>query len=273
MNEGSVNDFNQFYHDWANRPPEERDFDIETCVEKSGAALDLMAAHDFGQINSVLEVGCGFGRNLSEIAKRTHATYALGCDVSAGAIAFASKHYANAVTRYILTPSLNINETVKQIRSLRSRPFDLLVLFDVLEHVPNPKTIVRELAPLTKYFLIKLPLENSVFDNYLLPRNKQYPSAVHPDGHLREFHVNDVHAFLVSLGLIPLAYDFYKYKHSLLFPRFARPKHVTGRIYFEAQKMIKLIMRCLLPKRIFLRLIGGGGFVCVATWSKEAVFE
>lgn len=264
---------NSFYADWANKPAEEIDFEILTCVEKSNAAIRLLRTANIDTFDSVLEVGCGFGRNLYEIVNRTGASYGLGCDVSEGTIRYANEHYATESIHYIQTTTYDIASVVAHIKTIRERPFDVVILFDVLEHVPNPKTLVRDLAPLAKYFLIKLPLENSIFDNYLIARQKLYPSARHPDGHLREFHVNNVCQFVVSLGLAPLAYDFYKYKHSLLFPKHIRPKHFARRLYFETRKMIKFFSRLILAKRIFLRVVGGGGFVCVAMWSAESVLE
>ncbi len=268
-----MKNLNKFYTDWANRTDAKRDFEIQTCVEKSDAALHMLNTVDIGKIDSVLEVGCGFGRNVYEITNRTGAAYGLGCDVSEGAIRYALEHYGNGAVHYLRTTSLDTAQTISAIKLMYNKPFDLLILFDVLEHVPNSKKLIRDLAPLTKYFLIKLPLENSVFDSYVLSRRKVYPSAIHPDGHLREFHVNDVHQFVVSLGLVPLAYDFYCYKSSLLFHQIFKPTHIIGKVNFEILKLFKLLACLILPKRIFLRLIGGGGFVCIATWTEEAVLE
>jgi len=262
-----------FYTEWSRKTPAEIEFDIKVSIEKSGAALSLLEDTNIGPVNSVLEVGCGFGRNLVEVMNRTGASYGLGCDFSEETIEYAKKHYENKSIRFFRNSSLDIESTVSQLRKIYDKPFDLVILFDTLEHIPGPKTFIRALSSVSRYFLIKLPLEDSILDNYLLPVRKRYPCSLHPDGHLREFHVNNVHQFVVSLGLTPLKYDLYEYSINTLFPGHIRPAHLKGKLFFEMLRMIKCAARYMLPRRVFLRIIGGGGFVCLAKWDPEFVLE
>lgn len=264
----------EFYTQWSKKSPEEIDFDIKVSIEKSGAALEMFKKADIGTIDSILEIGCGYGRNLAEVMGYTNAIFGLGCDISEDAIAYARQQCKDDSIKYICIPSMDIRTTVSHIRSLYNTPFDLVILFDILEHVPNTKTFVQELASIAKCFIIILPLEDCILFNYIFPeRMKEYPSAKHKDGHLWEFHVNNVHHFVVSLGLTPIMYNFYKYNVNTIFPPHLRPHNLKGRLFYEALRKIHQVSSYLLPKRVFLRVMGGGGFVCLATWSGDLVLE
>lgn len=264
----------EFYSQWSKKSPEEIDFDIKVSIEKSSAALEVLKEANIGKIDSILEIGCGFGRNLVDVMDYTKAVFGLGCDISEDAITYARQRYKNDSIRYICIPSMDIKTTVSQIHSLCNTPFDLVILFDMLEHVPNSKTFVRELASIAKYFIIKLPLEDCILSSYILPeRMKEYPGALHRDGHFREFHVNNVHHFVVSLGLTPIKYNFYKYNVNTIYPPHLSPHNLKGRLFYEALRKIYLVSGYILPKRILLRVMGGGGFVCLATWSEDLVLE
>lgn len=264
----------KLYNDWYVKSQEQIEYENNVCVEKSTNALKLLKGLDIAPIKSVLEIGCGYGRNLDEIVNHTNAHYGLGCDISKEAIEYAKKHYENDSVRFFYAESPEIKSTVSQIQREYEKPFDIVILFDVLEHIPQAKTFIRELARVSRYFLIILPLDNTVLQNYILPKKmKKFPGSNHPDGHLREFHVNNVHQFVVSLGLTPLAYNVYKFSQYDQFPPHKEPRSLKGKMYFKSMKAFTLIVSKLLPQRIFLRLVGMGGFVCMATYDPDFVLE
>ena len=76
----------------------------------------------------------------------------MGVDFSQDAVEYAKKHYEGDKIKFIRTDSLDIKLTVDQIRKLYPDCFDMTILFDVLEHIPNPKTFIRELAAISKFF-------------------------------------------------------------------------------------------------------------------------
>lgn len=260
-----------FYAGWYDKTKEEIDYDIRSCVEKCEEAKKLLSKNDIGVINSVLEIGCGYGCNLAEIVKYTQAGLGIGQDISKEAIDFAQRHYANEKIKYLHIGSLDIKETVAQICKIRQQKFDLAILFDVLEHIPRPKEFVGQIASIAKCFLIILPIDNTIFNDYIM--KKSYPSSLHPDGHLREFNVNNVHQFVVSLGLAPLAFDFHIWSLDDMYPLRKRPLTMREIISRRCLRIMNGIARNILPKRIFLRMIGAGFFVCMATWSPEYVLE
>jgi len=234
----------------------------------------LLNKVDTGQIKSVLEMGSGFGKGLHAIVRKTGSSYGLGVDFSKEAVEYAKTHYEGEKIKYIRTDSLDIKLTVDQIRKLYPDCFDMTILFDVLEHVPKPKTFVRELATISKFFLINLPLDNTILNNYVRSIGPDtYPSILHGDGHLREFTVNDVHNFVTSLGLTPLSFRFYQYSINNVYPYHLKPLNFKGVMSYSILKAIFLITRHLVPLRAKLRLLNGGAFMCLAVWSPSLVLE
>jgi len=81
----------------------------------------------------------------------------------------------------------------------------------------------------------------------------------------REFDVNNVHYFIRDLGLIPIYENSYIYSIQDLLPRGnicgIRKKTIVYLIF-----LIRLIGKFLLPKKLFLKVIGGGGYICFATY-------
>lgn len=269
-----MNDIARFYSGWYEKSQQQILFDIEVGKEKSRNAFEVLENAHVDPIKSILEIGCGYGQNLAEMMCSTKAAYGLGVDISQSAVDFANSHYRQNSTKFIHIDTVDINETVNRIHSIHPEPFDLLLLFDLLEHIPRPKTFIRNIASLGKYFLIKLPIENCILSNYLLPeRMKSFPGAKHPDGHLREFTVNDVHHFVASLGFIPLASSLYLYSTNTTYPSHLRPMGKKGALYYDILRTATEMCKRILPRRLFLRLIGGGGFICLASWSEDYLLD
>lgn len=229
---------------------------------------------DTGQIKSVLEIGSGFGKGLHAIVNKTGSSYGLGVDFSQEAVEYAKTHYEGDKIKFIRTDSLDIKLTVDQIRKLYPDCFDMTILFDVLEHIPKPKAFVRELAAISKCFLINLPLDNTILNNYVRSIGSgTYPSMLHGDGHLREFTVNNVHNFVTSLGLTPLSFRFYQYSINNVYPAHLKPSYLKGVISYNLLKAVYLTTKHLVPLRLRLRLFNGGAFMCFAVWSSSLVLE
>lgn len=219
-------------------------------------------------------MGSGFGKGLHAIVNKSGSLYGLGVDFSQEAVEYAKKHYEGDKIKFIRTDSLDIKLTVDQIRKLYPDCFDMAVLFDVLEHIPKPKTFIRELAAISKFFLINLPLDNTILNNYVRSIGPgTYPSILHGDGHLREFTVNDVHNFVTSLGLTPLSFRFYQYSINNVYPDHLKSSNFKGAISNKILKAIFFATRHLVPLRTKLRLFNGGAFMCLAEWSSSLVLE
>jgi SAM-dependent methyltransferase len=259
----------QFYESWSEKSEKGIKEDIQSAMRKTNKIIDGIGQNTSKiKIKSLIDFGCGYGTILDIFAKRYQTDISFGFDFSNEAIKYANQHYSDKNTQYFKVPSLNIYENIEFIKSkIGTQKVDCILLIDLLEHIPNCKELITELSKITTYFIIKLPLENSVLDNLVL--NKEYPSSVHSNGHLREFSVNSVHYFIRTLGLTPTCESTYVYNINDTFPKQEKWDSLRHRIRHNILKYFKLLSSFILPKRIFLQLIGGGGYYCIATFNQD----
>jgi Methyltransferase domain len=77
--------------------------------------------------------------------------------------------------------------------------FDLISLFDVLEHVVDPEFLLRSAAAHARYLLLKTPMETA--PRWLGARPLAKGGHAHPDGHIQFFAPGPYEALLDRCGL------------------------------------------------------------------------
>ena len=118
---------------------------------KSAKVLEMLARHRLSP-RTVCDVGCGAGRILAEMQRRLpQDTELSGFDISPQAIAMARPH-ENRRLRYR-------NE---DFLAATTPPFDLLLLLDVFEHVPDYLGFLAALRDRASRFIFHIPLEISL---------------------------------------------------------------------------------------------------------------
>ena len=159
---------------------EQAQIDIEVRLFKLPNLLRLLPA-DLA-LNSVLEIGCATGELIAAVPVRDSGRK-VGMDISAENIAAAQARFPQ------------IDFRCGDFRALRGERFDAVIMSDVLEHVPDDVTFLRDAAALGELVLVNLPLE----DNWL-NRNRRYgPDDV--SGHLRKYSLADGLALVERAGL------------------------------------------------------------------------
>lgn len=131
----------------------------------------------------VLDIGCGTGYGTSELAKT--ATSVVGVDFAADAVEFASIHYT--------TPNLSWVRASAADVPLRDGSFDLVVAFEIIEHLPNPDRLVAEAARLLAkggQFIVSTP--NRSF--YAETRRESGPNPFHE----REYEFDEFREILLA---------------------------------------------------------------------------
>lgn len=72
------------------------------CIEKSQPACRMLGKANIGTVNSILELGCGFGRNFVELMRYTNAFFDLGSDISETAIAYAERPDGSSSKKFMV---------------------------------------------------------------------------------------------------------------------------------------------------------------------------
>jgi 2-polyprenyl-3-methyl-5-hydroxy-6-metoxy-1,4-benzoquinol methylase len=111
--------------------------------------------HDFfvGRIRAgecVLDIGCGMGAVAYDVAEKAGA-YVVGIDLSPDNIAQARERYAHPRVEYRAGDAL---------QELPDGPFDVVILSNVLEHLPERPAFLRQVQRVAcpSRFLIRVPL-------------------------------------------------------------------------------------------------------------------
>jgi SAM-dependent methyltransferase len=99
--------------------------------------LLLQAERHAGTIESVLDVGCGIG-NFVEYATES-GLHAVGIDVSDSAVEFAR------------SKGLNVHHTDDLDSIVSPKSVDALTMWDVVEHLVEPRQVLRALAPKVRH--------------------------------------------------------------------------------------------------------------------------
>lgn len=262
-----------FYDAWSSKPSDAINHDIEASIRKADVITAHIPANLLVNIKSVMDFGCGYGAMLHRFQDRLETTVgaAIGVDFSSTAIEMAHQKYQHESLRYYKLPKLSITENLRFLEATIPNGVDCILLIDLLEHVPDCKTLIDTLAQFTRFFIVKLPIESSAFDNYVLP--KEYPSSIHSNGHLREFDANNVYYFIRQLGLTPLYETLYIYHFDDSFPPQPAGCTMKQKIVRWLLRVFKVTAAKLLPKKIFLRWIGGGGYFCLATFDRAHILN
>lgn len=157
----------------------------------------------------VLDVGCGTGRHVLELARRS--LNIVGTDLSPNDI---------LKGRYILELMRRKREVQGRVHwvysagerlPFRSEAFDRVICTETLEHVPDDAALVRELTRVLKpggVLAVSVPDEYS--ERLLWRLSEEYVTAV--GGHVRIYRRRDIVNLLRAGGLTPYAV---RYRHGL----------------------------------------------------------
>lgn len=128
-------------------------------------------------INSIMEVGCAIGILLNNISDRLSVKIRTGIDISSENIKVAERLFpgCNFFTGTIEDYTGVFHE------ELHNKRVDLIILSDIVEHLPADMEFMKKISEISSYVLMNLPLEKC-FRN----RNRQYGES-DPSGHLRSY--------------------------------------------------------------------------------------
>ena len=100
----------------------------------------------------IADVGCGAGGVLATLRSSFVEAHLAGFDIAPGAAKLWQQH-ASARVEYIQGDFLDVRNEQR---------YDLIMLLDVLEHLPDPIAFLTDVAPRADYFVFHFPLDLSV---------------------------------------------------------------------------------------------------------------
>lgn len=115
--------------------------------------LRLEFIKKFTDLNNkkIIDIGCGGGILSESLAKNSNDVY--GLDASSQAISIANEHSKQNKLKINY-----INSTVEDFVIQGNLNFDIVTCMEMLEHVPDPESIIASIAKLIKKMVYFLPL-------------------------------------------------------------------------------------------------------------------
>ena len=178
----------EFYENYWHNKSAEIDADV---IWKAKMLLSVIPAKQFPV---VVELGCGAGGVLSMVATRLDSTYQIGLELAKGAIKQIEGNYPLVMCLQGDVTSLPFKEGA----------IDLIILSDILEHVPEPMAVMKEVCSVSRYVALNIPIEKSILPR-LFSKFKGIKNPVeertHMAGHLFEWTRKDISRMLKGIGI------------------------------------------------------------------------
>jgi len=175
-------DFREFYEEQSEysafrNDPEKRDEYIKKVTWKAQQLVNVIP--DYLKFENILEVGCAMGilENIISNKLSISNSNSVGLDISEENIKVAQELYPENIFF-----QGTIEEFAGKIQQkFQFERFDLVLLSDIIEHIPDDAGFMENVKKISSYVIINLPLEKSYRN-----RNRQYGENDH-SGHLRGY--------------------------------------------------------------------------------------
>ncbi len=167
-------------------------------IKKLLPFIDTWLKRDQSPVVTVLDVGGGAGVILRELAKyiatkhgRTVRKYCL--DLSPGMLAVQGENNIDAIKK--------LERDIAQT-GLGDKEVDLVLMIDVLEHVPDPVQTLKEIRRISHFALLKVPLEDSLFYRVMdiVTGGKFRQRLIAQIGHINIYNRNNLLVLLEQYG-------------------------------------------------------------------------
>ncbi len=198
------------------------------------------------QVHKIAEIGTGSGEILVQLAQRFPEAYFQGYDISEDALHIAQKKANNRIGFAL--------ESVEAID--RSEDFDISLVIDVLEHIPDYMGFLEGLAGLSPYTIFHIPLDLSL---RTLMNEAMLIESKNRVGHIHNFTEDFILDMLRDYGFRPI-------RHRYTPPLIHKPSW-KQRIELTAGRILAAISPRLSSK------ITGGYSILVLTENMEASDE
>jgi SAM-dependent methyltransferase len=184
-----VDQLREFYeHRYEPRPGADGRWRELGALTKAEHIVRLLAGAGSANPASVLDVGCGDGAVLAELARRGVGSTRVGLDISSSAVRLAASRPELAAAHAFDGERIEFED----------RAYDLAFATHVLEHVPAPERLLAELLRVARVAIVEVPLESNL--SARRPHARQLSRAA---GHLQRFSRGEIRRLLTDAGWEP----------------------------------------------------------------------
>jgi SAM-dependent methyltransferase len=140
----------------------------------------------------VIDVGCGDGATIIELAKRWERASFVGYEISESAVDFLRTRDVPALERAEVFDGEHVPEP--------DDSFDLALLINIVEHAPQAVPLLREVGRVAPRVAVAIALEETA-----AARRSAYRRNAEKIGHVQRFSLDSARALLEEAGLTVLA--------------------------------------------------------------------
>lgn len=183
-------------------------------IQKIIPLLDIFMTQNTKKEINLLDVGGGSGVILKEVCEYLRNKYPIKInkyllDLSPGILEIQKKNNPDL--------KMALNENISNT-SLGDKEIDITLMIDVLEHVPQPSEVLRELNRISNFVLFKVPLDNNTYYNILtlLTRNRLRNAEIQNLGHLQHYNSKTLKSELKPYSKEILCYQYTNYPEFVL---------------------------------------------------------
>ncbi len=186
-------DFTKFYDHqldyeaFRNDPEKRREYEIAVNWKVKNLCKLVAGSLNF---SNVLEIGCALGILLNKAADSLSIKNRTGLDISSENIKMAKQLFPECT---FIQGTVDNIETLVLKENQRGK-FDLVILSDIVEHIPDDLNFMKKVSKISLYVLLNLPLEKCYRN-----RNRKY-GVNDPSGHLRNYDRHDAARLAESAG-------------------------------------------------------------------------
>jgi len=156
-----------------------------SAVAKADHVVRLAASIDRADPGAVAEIGCGDGAVLAELGRRGFGRTRVGFEISTAAAEMSAQR--PEIDRAVAFDGDHIPAA--------DGDYDLAFATHVLEHVPDPAPLLREIMRVARAVIVEVPLERN-----LSARRPAARAASQAAGHLQRFDRAQVRALVTDAG-------------------------------------------------------------------------
>lgn len=168
-----------------NDPTAQKYFGRFSSMATDNFINNILSEIDSLQISSILDVGCGTGFMTKRL--KAHSSNCIACDINISRLKLARE--------YTLSTIPLVAADITHLPFKKST-FDLLVVAEVLEHVPDTHAMLRELVDVSRrYVLITVPNE-PIFRTANFFRGKNLTRFGNPEDHIHHFNMKSLKELL-----------------------------------------------------------------------------
>ena len=232
-------DFKKFYEEqpeyfnFRNNPEEHYEYQVAIAWKSSNI---LQCIEDTPKVEKLLEIGCAFGELLDILGRALHASVVCGVDIASANITMAKNSFP--AYHFFEGPL----ESLDLLKIVGIDKFDVVILSDIVEHIPDDVAFLKRIASITKNVIMNLPLEKS-----FVTRHRQYGES-DSSGHLRCYDLDKAIELINVSG--------YEIVFSKVETFYAHPPHrklflEKERVRLRSKPFVKMVILRALLESIF----------------------